>query len=191
MSYEISYQRQAFVLPAAQAGHHDDLFFLAEEAGSNNCYERSSRRRSRSWCCMAAGAMWECLSEITHCAAACCGGSLCLHGRRGTSPEQYIRAWRKALAAAMPLADASSHGFHLQLFTRIPDADAQDGRKRAFALLGGQTSIAPQRGTDPFNNQEYTEWRFTATVPEQVKLWLDTRSGGRGFRSVDVHGPSR
>jgi hypothetical protein len=191
MSYDISYRRQAFRLPSTQAGHYDDVVFLVEEAGSNNCIELNSRRRARSWECLAAGSSWECLAEATRCAAACCGGSLCLYGHRDTSPETYIRAWRKAIAAAVAFSDAPRHGFHLTLFTRIPDTEAKDARKYAFEQLTSQTSIAPHRGTDAYRGGDYTEWRFDVTVPEQVKLWLETRPSGRGFKSVETYGPGR
>ncbi len=188
MSYEISYRRVAFRLTAEQAGHFDDVFFLVEEAGSNNCYEAGSRRRSRRWECLAAGAKWECLAEVTYCAAACCSGSLCLHGRLDTTPEMYIRAWRKALAGAVLLAEAPSHGFHLQLFTRISSVDAQDGRRRAFALLAEQTMVAGRR-SPPGADIESWEWRFDSGMAAQVKLWLDTKANGRGYHGVETYGP--
>lgn len=192
MSYDISYRRQAFRLPSTQAGHYDDVLFLVEEAGSNNCYEIGNRRRARSWECLAVGMKYECLAEVTRCAASCCGGSLCLYGRRDTSPEDYIRAWRKAIAAATPFEHASHSGFHLTLFTRIPDADAaKDTRKYAVERLQGQTLVSPRRDKDAWSNAEYTEWCFDATIPEQVKLWLETKATGRGFHSVDVSGPDR
>ena len=81
-------------------------------------------------------------------------------------------------------------GFHIDLFTRIPDAAARDGRKYAFEQLSGQTLVLPHRDTDEFNGAEYTEWRFSPAVPEQVKLWLETKSSGRGFRSVEADGPN-
>ena len=191
MSYEISYRRQAFRLSAAQTGHYDDLFFLVEECGSNNCYENGNRRRARSWACLAAGAEYECLAEATRCAASCCGGSLRLYGRRHITPEAYIRAWRNAIAQARPFEEAVRMGFRMQLFSRISDADAKDGRKYAFERMSGQTLVQAHRGKDEFNGQEYTEWRFSAAVPEHVKLWLETRANGRGFHSVDADGPDR
>ena len=191
MSYEISYRRQAFRMPAFQARHHDDVLFLLEEAGSNNCFEMGSRRRARSWECMAAGAEWECLAEVTRIAAACCSGSLCFYPRRHTTPEMYIRAWRKAIAEAVPFADAGRIGFQMHLFTRISDTNAKDGRKHAFEELTAQTVIVPHRGTNEYQGGDYTEWRFNASLPEQVKLWLETRGSGRGFHSVDAYGPHR
>lgn len=189
MSYEISYRRQAFSMPAAQAGHYDDLVFLVEERGSNNCWEIGNRRRARSWDCVAVGAQWECLTDVTQMAAACCGGSLCLYGRRGTTPEAYIRAWRQTIAAVVPFQDAPRLGFYLQLFTRITDLDAQADRKHAMEQLQAQTTLTARRGRDEFNDREYAEWRFSAQVPEQVKLWLETRARGRGWHSVDADGP--
>ena len=192
MSYEISYRQRAFVIPMARTGgHYDDVFFLVEEVGSNNCIELDSRRRVRNWVCLAAGGRSDCLAEITRCAASCCGGSLQFYGRRDTSPESYIRAWRKALAAALPFDEAPRNGFYLQLFTRISDTDAQEARRYAFKQASAQTLVAPKRGKDRFTDADYTEWRFNAAVPEQVKLWLETRTGGRGFFSVDAAGPDR
>ena len=190
MSYDISYRRRALIMTAAQAGNYDDVLFLVEEAGSNNCYEIGNRRRSRRWECLTAGAKWECLADVTRCAAACCGGSLRLYGNRDTSPEGYIRAWRKAIAEALPYQEASRNRFYLQLFTRILDADAaRDDRKHAFERMNTQTLVSPKRGTDSWTHAEYTEWHFDAAVPEQVKLWLETRAGGRGHHSVEVIGP--
>jgi len=187
MSYDISYRRQAFRMTAAQAGHYDDLVFLIEEAGSSNCWELCSRRRARSWMCLAAGALWECLAEVTRSAAACCGGSLVLYGRRRTAPEAYIRAWRRAAANAAPIEEAGRLGFRIALFTRISEQDAVDGRKYAFDKLTSQSLVVPGRHTDP-QGKTSMEWRFDILVPEQVKLWLETRNTGR---SVEADGPDR
>ena len=189
MSYEISYRRQAFVMSAAQAGHYDDLLFLVEETGSNNCWEFDNRRRARSWGCLASGAAYECLAEATRLAAACCGGSLVLYGRRPTTPEAYIRAWRKTIAEAEPIQAAPRKGFSLGLFTRMTDLEAETERKYAFEQLGGQTAIKSRREQNTRSGQPVTEWRFDLHVPEQVKLWYETRTRGRGWYSVDVNGP--
>jgi hypothetical protein len=189
MSYEISYRRQVFRIPAAQCGHYDDILFLVEEAGSNNCWEIGNRRRARSWQCTAAGAEWECLAEVTRIAAACCGGSLVLYGRRRSSPEEYIRAWRRAIAGAGPFVEASSFGFGLRLFTRMTESEAANGRKYAFDCLSQQALVS--RTQCERDGIEGWEWRFDAGVPEQVKLWRETRAGGPAWRSVDVWGPRR
>lgn len=191
MSYEISYRRQAFRMPAAQAGHYDDMVFLVEEMGSNNCWELGNRRRARSWACVAAGAEYECMAAVTERASACCGGCLVLYGRRRTQPEQYIRAWRNAIKQALPFEQAGRDGFHLALFTRISEAEAADGRKYAFDRLSKQTLVVPLSGKNEFTGGHHTEWRFAIQEPEEVKLWLDTRAPGRGWHSVDACGPDR
>ena len=191
MSYEISYRRQAFRMQAAQAGHYDDVVFLVEEMGSNNCWELGNRRRARSWACVAAGAEYECMAAVTERAAACCGGCLVLYGRRRTQPEQYIRAWRTVIEKALPFEQARREGFHLTLFTRISEAGAVDGRKYAFDRLSTQTLVAPVQHTDPSTDSTSMEWRFDPAVPEQVKLWHETRAAGRGWHSVDADGPDR
>jgi hypothetical protein len=179
-------------MAAAQVGHCDDLYFLIEEAGSNNCYELNNRRRSRSWECLAAGGRSDCLAEVTRCAASCCGGSLVLYGRRRhTQPETYIRAWRRAIASAVPFQDARRMGFSLQLFTRLTAAEAADGRKYAFDLLSKQTLVPVGQYTDPYHGTTAMEWRFNASVPEQINLWLETKANGRGWHSVEADGPDR
>lgn len=95
------------------------------------------------------------------------------------------------MADPLPFTEAPRLSFHLQLFTRIPDADARDSRKYASEQLSGQTLVPPRRDRDEFNGIEYTEWRFNAAVPEQVKLWLETKPNGRGYHSVDASGPNR
>lgn len=189
MSYEISYRRRAFWLSQAQSGHYDQLYILLEEMGSNNCWENGNRRRARSWNCLAVGSAYECLAQAVELASACCGGSLVLYGRRHTEPEQYIRAWRKALAAAQTLDQLQPEGFGLQLFTRMSEDEATSGRKYAFEELAKQTLVAPGKNDDSHTGKPVMEWRFNLTVPEQVKLWLDTRKSGRGWHSVEVWGP--
>ena len=188
MSYEISYRRRAFRMSAAEAGHYEETLFLVEEAGSNNCWELGNRRRTRDWGCAAVGAEWQCLANITRTAAACCGGMLVLYGRRRTSPEGYIRAWRRAIATAEPFHEAPSAGFGLRLVTRVTEAEAKDGRKHAFDRLFGQTLVSPRRSAA--NGAGAWEWQFNQAAPEQVKLWLDTTDGYRAHRGVEVRGPN-
>ncbi len=187
MSYEISYRRRAFRMSAAEAGHYEELLFLVEEAGSSNCWELGNRRRARDWHCAAVGPAWECLAHITRTAAACCGGMMVLYGRRRTTPEGYIRAWRRAIAEAEPFQQACSLGFGLRLFTRTTEAEAKDGRKHAFDRLLAQTLVAPRQLVTTGDGA--WEWRFDAAVPEQVKLWLDTTNTGRARYGVEVLGP--
>lgn len=112
-------------------------------------------------------------------------------GGRHTTPESYIRAWRKAIKEAVAFDKAHEHGFYIQLFTHINDEDAKKDRLYAFERLTKQALVVPRRGKHEESGVEYTEWRFNAGVPEQAKLWLEVKPGGRGFRCVDVTGPDR
>lgn len=190
MSYEISYRRQAFVLPAAKAGYWDDICFLLEEGGSNNCYECDSNRRSRNWECLAAGAQYHCMHEVVTTAAACCGGSLVLNGRRGTKPEAYIRAWRNAISEALPLTSENLRGFGIELYVAIGDREAEGNRRYAFETLSKLGAPVPRRYHNALRDTDVTEWRFDLWNPEQVRLWLDNRPGGRGWHSVRANGPA-
>jgi hypothetical protein len=191
MSYEISYRRQAFVIRKEQALYYDDLFFLLEETGSNNCWEIGNRRRARSWVCLAADSEWECMTEVTQCAASCCGGALHLYGSRRTSPEQYIRAWRKAIANCAPFEDAQRLGYNMRLFVHISMSTDASERKYALERIMAQKVVPMVKCTDTYTGKEFMEWCFDAAAPEQLKIWLDTREGGRGFNSVEVTGPER
>lgn len=187
MSYEISYRRKAIRLTPIQSGAADDVFFLLEEIGSNNCTEMDSRRRARSWQCSAAGRDYECLAEITRCAAACCSGSLII--RRPTTPEQYIRSWRRAMAEAMTLSDAAQAGFYLHLFTRISAEESTGTHKHTYEQLRDQTLVAQYDYTAPYSDRQAMGWRFDVDTPEQVALWLQTRRSGRSWQGVEVDGP--
>lgn len=184
MSYEISYRRQAFVMPAATFSHWDDLWLLAEQIGSNNCWELDNRRRARSWQCRAAGAQYEVMAQAVETAAACCGGSLVLAGRRRCEPESYIRAWRRAVAEAADLSEARRLGFAVGLFVRIDPGNAE--RRHAFETLAKQSMVEPVKQ----ENSEVLTWRFNPGDPDQVRLWAETRSRGPGFRCADIDGPA-
>lgn len=187
MSYEISYRRRAFRMTAAEAAHYEETTFLVEEIGSNNCWELGNRRRARSWQCTAVGAEWECLGEVTRMAAACCGGGLVLYGRRRSTPEQYLRAWRKSLSEAIPLDQAPATGFHVHLFTRISETEANNGRRYAYDQLNAHPLV--NRTETETDDVKVWEWRFDTTEPEQVKLWRETRGTGHAHRCVDAWGP--
>jgi len=189
MSYEISYRRKAFVLPAARAGYWEDIHFLLEEAGSNNCYEFDSNRRARSWECRAAGAPYQCMQEVVTTAAACCGGSLVLGGRRGTTPEGYIRAWRTAVAEAETLNRENLRGYGIELYIAISDSEAEGDRRYAFETLSKLQEPAGQRRHNALRGTSVTEWRFDLWNPDHVRLWIDNRPGGRGWHSVRASGP--
>ncbi len=189
MSYEISYRRQAFILPAAYSGHYDDTAFLIEEAGSSNCYEMDSNRRSRAWGCLAAGPVYSCLAAVTRTASDCCSGCLVLNGRRGTTPEAYIKAWRKAIAEAAPLTRENLRGFNLELFIAISDREAENDRKYAFETLSKQSLVQARRKRDAYRDIELTEWRFDLWKPEEFQLWLENRPSNPGWKSVRATGP--
>lgn len=127
------------------------------------------------------------MTAITETAAACCGGSLVLYGTRRIPPERYIRAWRRAIAAARPFAEAHLCGFRLQLFVHIAEAEATNGRRGAFEKLAQQTQIT--RVNRERSGSAGWEWRFDAAVPEQVKLWRETRRSGPAWLNVEVWGP--
>jgi len=186
MSYEISYRRQAFILPAARAGYYDDICFLIEETGSNNCYEIDNTRRIRDWGCLAAGPVHDCLGAVTRTAASCCSGCLSLNGRRDTTPESYIKEWRRALADAPELTRDNLRGFNLELYVVISAAETVGDRRYAFEALQAQTDVEPLDGHDPDTGR--TEWRFNLWDPEQVRLWLDVRLPNPGWKSVRATG---
>jgi len=189
MSYEISYRRKAFVLPGARANYWDDIYFLLEEAGSNNCYESGTNRRARSWECLTAGAQYHCLQAVVTTAAACCGGSLVLNGRKGTQPEAYIRAWRQAMESAAPVSPENLRGYRIELYIAFSDAEARGDRRYAFETLGQQQLSAGQRRHNVLQGIEVTEWRFDLWNPAHVRLWIDNRPDGRGWHSVRASGP--
>ncbi len=105
MSYEIEYQRIVFVKdPELPLDDWDNKLYAFVEQGSSNCYEADTNRRSRSWSLIVAGAPYQIVREICSRAGYTEGGSLTLRGRR-TSPESYLKLWRKCIANAVPVTE--------------------------------------------------------------------------------------
>jgi len=92
MSYEIEYTRKAI---KAKNQHGDDVFLCWSTVASNNVYPR---RPSPMF--MANGQRWEVISKICREIAPSCESGCWKPRNRRTTPEAYLRGWRKVLAEA-------------------------------------------------------------------------------------------
>lgn len=224
MSYNISYRREVRWVPHPDP-FYGRLYFFLEESGDNNVTESTGRspaheRRARDWSCLYAGEEHACFEAVTLRAAACCGGSLKFSGtHRYATPEGYIRSWRLALKAALPLLkqppiepgrpyredneqdmkDWSDHHrwqklwFTVTPFTKIWDHERDDrGVQYRLGLLEKQTLVPPTRDKCQYSDREFTLWTWDVRNPEHLRLWLSTRSSQRhGWDFCDVTGPRR
>src|SRR5208282_2434461 len=105
MSVHIVDRIEAIRFPAAAIGHYEDVFLVMELGGDNNCTNARTGRRAKSWSATCIGPVWVVVGDCCRLAAGCSGGMTKLRGRV-TTPETYIRAYRKALANSTTMQDA-------------------------------------------------------------------------------------
>jgi hypothetical protein len=98
MSTRIVDEVKAFVIPA-KTSFDNHIFVVAERGGDNNCFDLTGARSSR-WTIMAIGDKELCLEAACDRCGACVGGGMVLARHKRTKPEDYVRAWRKAIDAA-------------------------------------------------------------------------------------------
>ena len=112
MSTHIVDRIEAIRFPKEAINHYEDIYVVVELGGDNNLRRSSDNRRAPlGRTCI--GSEWELIGKCCKFAAACSGGMTKLHGRV-TKPENYIRAYRKALAnAAVGVAGAAERGLYL------------------------------------------------------------------------------
>jgi hypothetical protein len=106
-----------------------------------------------------------------------------LKGRR-TTPEAYIRAYRKALANATTLQDALvSRGLHIRGRIRFNPADKSGAYALERAIAGGKAPVE----IDYFGTKMLSV-EFNLDDTADLSLWNDCRHG-TGWNNCDVHGP--
>ena len=99
MSSEIIYHTSTSRIPRDSIGNPEDLFLVAVQGGSNNCFE-SGGRRSRSWSCYLFGTKATCMRKVIEWAMSCEGGGTyfgCYGASGYSTPERFIRTFRKQL----------------------------------------------------------------------------------------------
>jgi hypothetical protein len=187
MSYRIVYDIVAVKMPAS---HFDEpIILVAELGGDNNCYESHGNRRSRDWSARAVGSVHDVISYAAETSAACPGGSLQLHGRY-TEPENYIRAYRRALSRAMTLDEASKRGLSIAPIIRlnmssedISEIGRRNYAREALQTAGKTHSIIKEYGR---TIELYT---FDPTDAADMQLWADNIDRHIPWRNAKVSGP--
>lgn len=101
MSTSIIYHQIALRFPKTFTGLAQDLFLIAAQAGSSNCYEASSMRRARSWQAMSFGTAEQIILRSIRTSSSCEGGALTVGSASvRITPEQYITKVRNLLKNA-------------------------------------------------------------------------------------------
>jgi hypothetical protein len=96
-----------------------------ELIGDTNCYETKTGRMSRHWSAVSIcdeSSDYRILQMACERAADPCGGMFYLQGRKcTTTPEAYLRAWRRSLVNVLTLEQAyAQHGIRISLCLRVP-----------------------------------------------------------------------
>jgi hypothetical protein len=114
MSHEIEYDRACFMLPKGSTDFTDmygltkhprswNEYFLFIQQGCNNIHPRP-----RKWYLESYGFDWTIIQRVCERAGSTEGGML-KPGNRDTSPENYLRRYRKVIAQAEILTDEALH----------------------------------------------------------------------------------
>jgi len=202
MSTHIQDHLLAVRVPKEHAHHYEDILILLAEGGDNNVIETRTGRRARDWYPVAVGVEWSVLAEVCRGAAACCGGCLKLHGRH-TTPEGYIKAWRKAIEAArlFPTTGVSLRGKAMypkeaaegRFITRPANGYSEPGIMdgeywMSFDKYGHERLVKADRKWEEECRYgvDYRVFRFDLTKPEDFGLWLNV-IGQPLYRYLDVH----
>ena len=182
MSTHIVDRIEAIRFPKEAIGHYEDVYLVLELGGDNNVRDQRGRR-ARSWGATCIGPEWGVIGECCRFAAGCSGGMTKLRGRR-TTPESYIRAYRKALANATDgLKGAAERRLHVTGRIRFDRADRNAVYHLEEAVKGGKT---------PRDETRYGEARavvdFDLHNPADLALWFKCHHGV-GWNNAEVSGP--
>lgn len=156
-----------------------DRYLVFTEGGDNNVIDHSRSRRgrvSRRWYLMATGTHDEVMQNVTRSAADhVIDGNVCLQTRtRWTLPENYIRAYRDALAHAVSWKDACDVAPHLRLRVDLPSEEA--GFARPWPARAAYTEAL--RATGRLQVNGVSRAAVTAALASHAGLadlaWLST-----------------
>jgi len=183
MSTHIVDRIEAIRFSKESIDHYEDMYLVMELGGDNNVLDMRGRR-ARSWGATSIGAEWDVIGDCCrHWAADCSGGMTKLYGRR-TTPESYIRAYRKALAnAADGIKGAAERNLHIAGRIRFDRKDKTGAYHLAEVLAAGK----PVREENRFG-EDRTVVDFDLTNPVDLTLWNRCRHGV-GWNNAEVSGP--
>lgn len=108
MGYELEYKRGIFKIPKGENRIEDNYFWIIQE-GSNNCFELNGKR-ARNWYFMGYGWKYQIIQEVCKRAGYTEGGSITLNGRN-TTPENYLKLYRKQIKQSEPIENLFKLGF--------------------------------------------------------------------------------
>jgi hypothetical protein len=155
---------------------------VVELGGDNNVTDMRGRR-ARSWGATCIGPEWGVIGDCCKFAAACSGGMTKLRGRK-TTPEAYIRAYRKALENATGLNDAPlSRRLYLTGRIRFARNDKSAAYFLKEAIRGGKTP----KETDVWG-EKMDVVEFNLADSADLKLWNNCRHGV-GWNNCEISGP--
>ena len=181
MSTHIVDRIEAIRFPKEAIDHYEDIFLVVELGGDNNVRDNRGRR-ARSWGATCIGAEWEVVGDCCRFAAGCSGGMTKLRGRV-TTPESYIRAYRKALAKADTIKGAAMWGLHVTGRIRFDRKD----KSAAYHLAEAERSGKTPRDESRFG-EDRAVIEFDLTDPADLALWNRCRHGV-GWNNAEVCGP--
>ncbi len=182
MSTHIVDQIEAVRFPAADIGYYEDIYLVMELGGDNNVTNMHGRR-ARDWSAAIIGSDWHVIGDCCRGPAASCeGGMTKLHGRQ-TTPETYIRAYRKALKNATSYQDAGTRGLRISGRIRFDPADKHQAELQQIAFDAGKYAA-----TQPYFGKHLSVITFDLGNPADLALWFKCIHG-TAWNNCEVYGP--
>ena len=176
MSYSIEYQKKAYYFDAdPSSGLSEKNFFAYHLCADNNVEPRTPSPRLVEF-----GWNYSVIQEVCKLAGYCEGGTL-KPKNRWTSPEAYIKAWRKVLAEAKPFCMFLSEfpQATLKLAVEPSKLDAflfKNDPKEAYKRELIQKAIAEEKAsTIQFCGNKIIEFRFLINSKESIEAYQSLR----------------
>lgn len=182
MSYEVEFGRYVVTVPNAPGRNEPRRYLGIAQRGSSNLLEENGRI-ARDHATVAFAEPVEFINEVTRAAMFCEGGELRCNGHR-TTPEGYIKAWRKALTQAVPIESYLHYG-GLRLTVRpsaleLLQEQLDAGRTRSahrlkryvelMDRLRSTEGIAESSHHDPIYQRQSTATEFQLSLTNRRRL---------------------
>jgi len=177
-----------FIVTVRLPGPGDDsdtTYLVAQLGGDNNLRHTETNHRVRSWYPTAIGKEWQVIGRAADLSSDCAGGSMRFTGRRDTTPESFIRAYRSALKDALTLDEARQLGIHFHGTQRRNKADTRAMGKHIKYWLENLAKVGKTPKEETRCGVTYLVADFNLYDPASLAQW-DTCHSGIASESFQV-----
>jgi len=182
MSTNIEFKRKVYRIPHNDKGFGEDNFFALQLFGENNVRDADTGAISKSWKLFNYGWEYSLIGEVCRWAGDTEGRMLTLGGR-STTPENYLRLWRKAIKEAGTwdtfLKDFSTREGCIE----YPKGKRTKGFGRRY-MKEIQKDKAWKKSKYKLYDEERIVWVIRVNTPKDLEKWLRAKGLGSYKRGV-------